>query len=313
MFKVIGIDVSKARLDVTMTPGTECWQVAHDEEGLAALTARVGAAGANLIVLEASGGLERDVIAVLGAAGLPAVVVNPRQVRDFARATGRLAKTDAIDARVLAEFGAALKPPVRALKDEEARLLDALVARRRQLVAMLTAEKNRLTLAPPPLRREIKAHVLWLTKRLKENDTELKRTIEASALWRVKDDLLQSVPGVGPIVAAALLAGVPELGRLTRREIAALVGVAPFARDSGAFKGRRSVWGGRAHVRSVLYMATLTGIRRNAALRAFYTRLRAGGKPTKVALTACMRKLLTILNAILRTNTPWNEDLAKSA
>ncbi len=312
-FTVIGIDVSKAVLDIARAPGEERWQAAHDEAGVTSLTERLGVLHPDLIVLEASGGLERDVVAVLGAQGLPAVVVNPRQVRDFARATGRLAKTDAIDARVLAEFGAALKPPVRALKDEEARLLDAVVARRRQLIAMLTAEKNRLALAPAPLRREIKTHIVWLEKRLKGNGAELKRLIEASALWRVKDDLLQSVPGVGAIVSAALLAGVPELGRLNRREIAALVGVAPFARDSGTLRGRRCVWGGRAHVRSVLYMATLTGIRRNAALRAFYARLRAGGKPTKVALTACMRKLLTILNAILRTNTPWNEDLAKSA
>lgn len=311
-FTVIGIDVSKAMLDVAITPGAESWRVAHDAPGLAVLTERVVAAQAALIVLEASGGFERDVVAALGLRALPLVVVNPRQVRDFARATGRLAKTDAIDACLLAQFGAALKPPVRPLKDEEAGLLDALMTRRRQLMAMLTAEHNRLPSAPPPLRGDIKAHIVWLKKRLKDHDAEIQRCIEASPLWRVKDDLLRSVPGVGKVVAASLLAGVPELGRLNRREIAALVGVAPFNRDSGTLKGRRCIWGGRAHVRAVLYMATLSGIRSNAALRTFYLRLRAAGKPAKVALTACMRKLLTILNAMLRTNTSWNENLAKA-
>lgn len=312
-FEVVGIDVSKAVLDIARVPVDEHWQVAHDEKGLAALTERLCARYPQLVVLEASGGYERDVILALVAKGLPAVVVNPRQVRDFARATGRLAKTDAIDARILAQFGATLRPPVRALKDEEARLLEAVVTRRRQLIAMLTAERNRLGAAPAPLRRDIKTHIVWLERRLKDHDTEIKRRIEASPLWRVKDDLLRSVPGVGPVVSASLLVGVPELGRLNRREIAALVGVAPFNRDSGTLKGRRCVWGGRAHVRAVLYMATLSGIRSNAVLRAFYVRLRAAGKPAKVALTACMRKLLTILNAILKTSTPWNGGPAEIA
>lgn len=306
-FDVVGIDVSKSVLDVARVPSGEGWRMAHDEEGLAALAEHLRATPPDLIVLEASGGFERDVVLTLATHGLPLVVVNPRQVRDFARATGRLAKTDAIDAQVLAQFGAALRPPVRALKNEQARLLEAVVARHRQLTAMLMAERHRLGLAPAPLRRGIQAHIAWLEKRRRDNDAETRRLIEQSPVWRVKDDLLKSAPGVGPAFASTLLADVPELGRLNRRQISALIGVAPFNRDSGTLRGRRCIWGGRADVRAVLYMATLSAIRCNPALREFYARLRAKGKPGKVALTACMRKFLTILNAMVRTNTPWHE------
>ena len=304
---VIGIDISKAVLDVACVPGTQRWQAAHDEEGLAALAKRLCVLAPQLVVLEASGGFERDVVAVLGARALPLVVVNPRQVRDFARATGRLAKTDAIDAHVLAQFGAALRPPIRALKSEEAALLEAVVTRHRQLSAMLLAERNRLARAPVALRRDIQAHIAWLERHLRDNDAKTQRLIEQSSLWRVTDNLLKSTPGVGPVLSSVLLADVPELGRLNRRQIAALIGVAPFNRDSGTLKGRRCVWGGRANVRAVLYMATVSAIRSNPTVRQFYARLRANGKPGKVALTACMRKLLTILNAMVRTNTPWRE------
>ncbi len=306
-FDVVGIDVSKSVLDVARVPSGEGGRIAHDEESLAALAERLRATPPDLIVLEASGGFERDVVVTLATHGLPLVVVNPRQVRDFARATGRLAKTDAIDAQVLAQFGAALRPPIRALKDEQTRLLEAVVARHRQLTAMLMAERHRLGLAPVPLRRDIKAHIAWLEKRRRDNDAETRRLIEQSPVWRVKDDLLKSAPGVGPAFASTLLADVPELGRLNRRQISALIGVAPFNRDSGTLQGRRCIWGGRADVRSVLYMATLSATRCNPALRQFYARLRAKGKPGKVALTACMRKFLTILNAMVRTNTPWHE------
>ncbi|MGH8400008.1 MAG: IS110 family transposase [Gammaproteobacteria bacterium] len=312
MMKVIGIDVSKARLDLAILPEHDTWSVAHDETGMETLCTQCLTLTPELIVLEASGGWERDAVTALSLHGLPVVVVNPRQVRDFARATGRLAKTDVIDARVLAEFGAALNPALRPLKDEETQLLEAVVSRRRQLVAMLSMERNRLCLAPATLRRDIRLHVTWLEKRVRDTDGDIQRLIEASPVWRVKDQLLKSVPGVGSVVSASLLAQIPELGHLNRRQIAALVGVAPFNRDSGTLKGRRRVWGGRAHVRAVLYMATLTGVRHNVALRQFYTRLRTAGKPAKVALTACMRKLLTMLNAILKTETPWEERMVSA-
>jgi transposase len=303
----IGIAVSKARLDVVVRPEGESWSVAYEEDALSPLVERLKALLPRLIVLEATGGLETAVAGVLAEAELPVVVVNPRQVRDFAKAIGRLAKTDRVDAEVLARFGEAVRPTPRALPSAEARTLTAFMTRRRQLIGMLTAEKNRLSMAPPPLRKDIKIHIAWLEKRLHEVDTRTAGLLRASPLWRTRDNLLQSVPGVGTVVSAELVAALPELGTLNRRQVSALVGVAPYNRDSGTLRGKRSIWGGRAPVRCMLYMATLSAIRCNTVIRAFYQRLRAAGKPGKVALTACMRKLLTILNAIIRTNTPWTE------
>jgi len=245
------------------------------------------------------------VTAAMAAAELPVVVVNPRQVRDFARATGRLAKTDRLDAQVIARFGEAVKPTLRPLPDAETQALEAQVARRRQVVAMLTAEKNRLHVARPPVRQEILRHISWLQKSLKRQDTDLGDAIRHRPLWREQDQLLQSVPGVGPVVSLTLLAELPELGTLHRRQISSLVGVAPLNRDSGTFRGQRTVWGGRSRVRAALYMGTLVATRFNPVIKAFYQRLRAAGKPKKVALTACMRKLLTILNSMLKRRTHW--------
>lgn len=261
------------------------------------------------MVLEATGGFERAAVAALAKAGLPVVVVNPRHVRDFAKALGRLAKTDALDATVLAEFSQRVRPAPRPLPDATVELLDSLLTRRRQLLEMLTAERNRLGGARAPIKRDITQHIRWLERRLADVDGELQAALEASSLYQAKANLLQSVPGVGRVTALTLLAELPELGRLSRREIAALVGVAPLNRDSGTRRGKRLVWGGRAGVRAALYMAALVGIRWNPVLRAFYTRLRTAGKPFKVAATACMRKLPTILNAMVRQNRPWTPQI----
>lgn len=304
----VGIDVSKDRLDVAVVPGEEHWTVANDGKGIASLAGRLEALNPALIVLEATGGLEIPATGELAAAGLPVVVVNPRQTRDFAKATGKLAKTDTIDALVLARFGEAVRPEVRPLKDEQTQELNALVLRRRQLLGMLTAEKNRLNVAPRSIHNDIKAHIRWLEKRLDKVDKGLNQAVRESPFWREKDDLLKSVPGVGPVLSATLLACLPELGTLNRKEIAALVGVAPLNRDSGTFRGARKVWGGRANVRTALYMSTLAATRHNPVIRDFYNRLAGSGKPGKVALTACMRKLLVILNTILKTQTPWKMD-----
>lgn len=301
----VGIDVSKKRLDVCVQPSGESWSVANEEAGVHALIERLSDAAIEAVVLEPTGGYESLVSTHLAAAGLPLAVVNPRQVREFARASGRLAKTDRIDAQVLAHFAEVIRPALRALKDEATKELEALVTRRRQLVGMLSAEKNRLGGVPKALRHDIKAHISWLERRIRDTDNQLKLRVKASELWRVNDDLLRSVPGVGRISAVTLMADLPELGSLSRRQIAALVGVAPFARDSGTLRGRRTVWGGRAGVRAVLYMAAVSAMRCNPIIRAFYLRLTDAGKPPKVALTACMRKLLIILNAIIRTQTPW--------
>ena len=301
----VGIDVARDRLDVAQRPGTEVWWVTNDERGIADLVARLRALRPTLVVLEATGGLQVPLVGALMAAELPVVVVNPRQARDFARATGRLAKTDTIDAQVLARFAEAVRPALRPLPDAATQQLSALLTRRRQLVEMLTAEKNRLRTAAPAVRDHIKEHILWLERSLSDLDRELEQAIHSSDMWRAQDDLLQSAPGVGPVVSTTLLAALPELGALNRKEIAALVGVAPLNRDSGSFRGKRTVWGGRPQVRAVLYMATLVASRRNPVIRAFYQRLLAAGKPKKVALTACMRKLLTILNAMIRHRTPW--------
>ena len=301
----IGIDVAKAQLEFAARPSGETGTVPNDEDGIRVLVERCQALATTLLVCEATGGYEAALVAALATAGLPVVVANPRQVRDFAKATGQLAKTDAIDAQVLALFAERVRPAPRPLPDEAVAALDALLTRRRQLVEMLGAERNRLLIARPAVQRDLQQHIRFLERRLREADDDLHTAVKASPVWRVKDDLLQSVPGVGRVVSLTLLAELPELGRLSHKEIAALVGVAPLARDSGTLRGKRLVYGGRAPVRAVLYMAALVASRCNPVIRAFYERLRSAGKPAKVALTACMRKLLVILNAIARTGAPW--------
>lgn len=301
----VGIDVSKATLHVALHPSGEQWTTANAERAVPELTTRLQALAPALVVLEATGGLEVPVAAALGLAGLPVVVVNPRHVRDFARAAGQLAKTDTIDAHFLALFGERMRPTPRPLPDADTRRLDALVSRRRQLVDMLTAERNRLATAPAPVRKRITAHVRWLEGELARVDQDLDGAVRQSPLWRAKDSVLRSVPGVGRVLSLSLLTQLPELGTLNRKQVAALVGVAPLNRDSGTQRGRRCIWGGRAELRAVLYMATLVATRHNPTLATFYRRLCAAGKLKKVALVACMRKLLTILNAMLATGTPW--------
>ncbi len=301
----LGIDVSKDRLDVAVIPSRETWQCPNDEDGIGKLITRFKKLSPALIVLEPTGGLEAPVAAALSAEGMPVAIVNARQIRDYARAMGKLAKTDDLDALVMAEFAAAVKPQARQLRDEESEEIKAAVSRRRQLLEMLTAEKNRLGIARKNLKPDILAHIEWLKKEIADMDRDLRQRIEGSPIRRVKDDLLQSIPGVGRVLSATLLAELPELGKLNRRQIAALVGVAPFNRDSGMFKGKRSVWGGRAPIRAVLYMATLVSTRHNPVIRSFYQRLLERGKAKKVALVACMRKLLTIMNAILKNRRAW--------
>jgi len=302
----VGIDVAKDRLDVHVRPGGEAFAVARDGEGVANLVDRLRVLAPALIVSEATGGFEQVVAGSLASAGLPVVVVNPRQIRDFARALGRLAKTDRLDAEVIALFAERVRPELRPLADERARLLGELVARRRQVVEMITAEGNRARqLESRRLKKRIERHRLILQEELTEIEQELDTTIRGTPIWRESEDLLKSVPGVGNTLARSLIADLPELGTLDRKKIAALVGVAPFNRDSGTLRGRRAVWGGRSAIRATLYMAALVATRCNPVIRTFYRRLLAAGKPKKLALTACMRKLLTILNAILRDHTPW--------
>jgi transposase len=309
----VGIDVSKSQLDVAVRPRGETWTVAHDEAGLSALVARLRTLAPALIVVEATGGWEVALVGALAAALLPVAVVNPRQVRDFARSTGTLAKTDRLDAQSLAHFADALRPQPRPLPNAQAQELSALLQRRRQLVEMLTAEKNRLPLAARRIRPQLQAHIAWLQRQISQFDDDLRELVRSSPLWRDKEDLLRSAPGVGPVLATTLVAALPELGTLTRQQIAALVGVAPLNRDSGTLRGRRTVWGGRAQVRTVLYMSTLVAVRHNPVLAAFYQRLRAAGKAPKLALTACMRKLLTVLNAMLKHHTRWAPVMAQHA
>ena len=307
-----GIDVAQDEVVIALAPGGEQWASATTPVALGEAVARLRQCAPALVVLEATGGLEAPLVALLAEAGLPVVVVNPRQVRDFARATGRLAKTDALDAAVLALFAERIRPEPRPLPDAAARRLGALLARRRQLLDMLVAEQHRLARADADVIQDVRAHIAWLRKRVAGLDDELSRAIKASPLWRAKDDLLQSVPAVGRVLALTLIAELPELGTLNRKQIAALVGVAPLNRDSGAFRGKRMVWGGRASVRTTLYLAAMCGTRFNPTLRAFYHRLLAAGKPKKVAQVACARKLLTILNAMARSGTPWQVDFQHS-
>jgi transposase len=315
----VGIDVAKAELVVAVRPRGAQWTVANDEPGRRTLVERLTAERPQVLVLEATGGYELPAVAALVAAGLPVVVVNPRQVRDFARATGQLAKTDRLDAAVLALFAERVQPPIRALPDAATQALEALVARRRQLVEMLVAEQNRLAMArgrgkrARPITASIEQTIAFLTRQLATTDRALGTMIRTSPVWRERDDVLQSVPGIGPVVAHTLLATLPELGALNRRAIAKLAGVAPLNRDSGAWRGQRTIQGGRAHVRAAVYMAALVASRHNPVLRAFYHRLLAAGKPKKLALVACMRKLLAILNTMLRTQQRWSPNIALDA
>lgn len=301
----VGIDVAQAQLDIALRPTGERWAVPNDDTSIAALVTQLEAARPALIVLEATGGCQRAVVAALAAAGLPVVVVNPRQTRDFAKATGQLAKTDALDAPALAHFAEAVRPAPRPLPSAQEADLRALLARRRQLVAMRTAEVNRLRRAPVPVQADLAAHIAWLEQRLATLDDTLDTTLRASPVWRERESLYRSVPGIGPVSARTLLLDLPELGTLSRQRIAALVGVAPFNCDSGTMRGRRAIWGGRAPLRATLYMATLVAVRHNPVLHACYEPLLAVGKAKQVALVACMRKLLTILNAMVKHQTPW--------
>jgi transposase len=313
----VGIDVAKAELVVAVHPSHERWTVANDERGVRTLVERLVARPPTLVVLEATGGYELLCVAALGAAELPVVVANPRQVRDFARAAGQLAKTDQLDADLLAQFAERVRPAVRSLPTEEARDLDALLTRRRQLIEMLSAERNRLGQVfgkgQRLVKKSLKTHIAFLERELRIADHDLDDAVRHSPLWREQDDLLQSVPGVGPVLSRTLLGALPELGQLSRREIAKLVGIAPLNRDSGMMRGRRVVHGGRGPVRAALYMGALVAARYNPVIRAFYQRLVVAGKPKKLALVACMRKLLTILNMMIRTKTRWRLDSLTTA
>jgi transposase len=313
MLSYLGIDVSKASLAWATTLDTSTTStVTNDEAGWAELVAQCSDRRPTLIVLEATGGYEIGIATALTVAGWPVAVVNPRQVRDFAKAAGLLAKTDALDAHVLALFAARMQPTPRPLVDDLQADLIAFVARRRQLVDMLTAERHRLAQARPSVRASLNAHIRWLEARLRDTERDIATRIQQSPIWRVRDRVLQSVPGIGPNTSARLLASLPELGRLSSREIAKLVGVAPLNDDSGTRHGHRAIWGGRAHVRRTLYMATLVAVRHNPVLAAFYQRLRRGGKAPKVALVAAMHKLLTIINAMVKAETPWAAPSAAS-
>lgn len=304
--RVLAIDVSKDWLDLATAIDSDVERLPYDKHGIQSVVEHAAAMDAQRITVEASGGWQTRLVAALLHAGLPVIVVNPRQVREYARATGRLAKTDRIDARVLVAFTMAVQPPLRKLKDEQAEALSALLARRDQLIGMRAAEKNRLALGATGLvRKNLKAHIQWLDRHLRDTDRELKHLIEASPAWQAKQDLLTSAPGIGDTTARVLIGQLPELGRLSHKQIAALAGLAPFNRDSGTLRGQRMIWGGRHHVRKALYMATVSAIRSNPPIRDFYQRLKSNGKSSKVALTASMRKLLVMLNAMLRDETPW--------
>ena len=305
--KFTGIDVSKSTLDVCIEPLGQTLHVAYDETGISQTVERLKEISPALIVIEATGGLEVRIATALAGKGLPVAVINPRQARDFAKATGQLAKTDRVDAAVLAEFAKAIRPQARPLKDADTRALDDMVSRRRQLIDMRVQEILRLgTAASKPLEKSLNKHIAWLDKRIVEIDNDLTNRLRKSDVWRTKDDLLRGIPGVGAVTTLTMLAKCPELGTLNRREIAALTGVAPLANDSGKHCGKRFIWGGRADVRAVLYMAALSAMSCNGMIKAFAQRLKKAGKPPKVVIVACMRKLLTIMNSMLKNNTPWN-------
>jgi transposase len=303
----IGIDISKQYCDLAVIPDGTQRRFSNDEEGHEAIRAFIVPLHPARIVMEATGGYEMGVMRILADNRLPVVAVNPRQVRDFAKATGTFAKTDTIDADILAQFAKVIQPDIRPLPEKEAEVLRALTARRRQLIQMLTMEKNRLEKSPPAGSEDIRNHIYYLTEALKKIDKDISRTIRKSPLWKEKETILTSMPGVGPVISCTLIAALPELGTLNRKAIAALVGLAPFNRDSGKYRGRRTIWGGRSHVRAALYMGTVSAIKFNPAIRAFYLRLIEAGKAKKLALTACMRKLLTILNTMMKNKATWIE------
>ena len=309
----VGIDVSKATLDVAARPTNQTWRSANAPDDIDALVTRIAALAPTLVVLEATGRYEAPCAAALAAAGVAVAVVNPRQVRDFAKSTGLLAKTDTLDAALLALLAERVRPEPRPLPDAESEAFAAILARRRQLISMMVSERNRAHVAALSVQASIAKHVLWLEKELSGVDESLVSAVRKSAVWRAKDELLGAIPGVGPVLATTLLADLPELGRLNRREIAALVGVSPLNRDSGAFRGQRSVWGGRSAVRAALYMSALAAVKWNPPVKAFYERLVAKGKPKKVALVACMRKLLVTCNAVVRDGAVWERDRALAA
>ena len=308
----VGIDVSKNHVDVAVRPTGQTWTISNDESGIRELVSRLKVLGPAIVVLESTGGLELPSVAALAAAALPVAIVNPRQVRDFARATGTLAKTDALDAVALAHFADAVRPVLRPLRDAETQVLSSLVVRRHQVVSIVVAERNRLRSAIAAVRPRIETHIAWLEQELSDIDEGLRQTLRSSPEWREKDDILRSVPGVGEQLSLALLSQLPELGKLNRRQVAALVGVAPYNRDSGTLRGKRQIWGGRARPRAVLYMGAMVASRFNPVIRDFYQRLLTAGKPKKVALTACMRKLLVILNSMLKSRTLWSAEHAST-
>lgn len=313
--RFVGIDVAKGSLDAWIEPAGDeaagAWQhLAYDAAGVAGLVDQLVVVAPKLIVLEATGGLETTLASELVARGLPVAVVNPRQVRDFARCTGELAKTDRIDARVLCAFARAIRPQARGVPDAATRELAELLARRRQLVEMRAQEMQRVhTAVSKPAQKSLKAHIAWLDKRIEEVDTDLRSRLRQSPAWRAKDDLLRSIPGIGDVNSFTMMARCPELGQLNRREISKLVGVAPLACDSGKYRGKRRIQGGRFDVRKTLYMAAISAMRHNAAIKEFAQRLKAAGKPSKVVIVACMRKLLTIMNVVIKTGQPWNPQL----
>lgn len=309
----VGVDVSKKTFDVVTLPGGEWQGLRNDAEGIRSFRDQMLVLRPKLIVMEATGGYERELAVALALAGLAVAVVNPRQVRDFAKAIGKLAKTDRVDAGVIALFAERIRPEPRGVPEKEARELEALITRRSQLKEMITAEKNRMGAAPRSMKPAIQSHVRWMEEQLKEIESELDRVIEESEIWRAREDLLTSTPGVGSGTARMLIAKLPELGHVGTKQSTALVGIAPFARDSGKYKGQRRIWGGRACVRSALYMAALSAIRWNPVIKAHYEQLRARGKLFKVAIVACMRKLLVILDAMVRKNQPWSIQVATNA
>lgn len=302
----VGIDVSKSQLDIYVHPSGTTSSFAQTDKGLEDLITMLKSLSPQMVTMEATGGFEISASVALTAAGIPVAVVNPRQIRSYAKAIGISAKNDSIDAKVIALFTEATKPQLRQFPDEQTRELHELLKRRTQLVDMLAMEKNRLAMSRGPVARNIKSHIKWLSVQIKDLNRDIENFIRNSPVWREKEDILKSVPGVGPVLAASLLAFLPELGKLNRRQITSLAGLAPFNRDSGFYRGRRKIWGGRSKIRSVLYMGALTATRCNPAMKAFYMRLLAKGKEPKVALTACMRKLLITLNAVYKTNSAWS-------
>lgn len=306
---VAGVDVSKENLDVCVLPLGQVRRFSNNEKGCAELAVVLSELSPSRVVFESTGGLEMLAVGILSAAALPVVIVNPRQIRDFAKACGLLAKTDNLDAKIIASFGQKIEPEIRPLKDEAAQVLSALVSRRRQLVDMLTAEKNRLSAAPKAVRPGIASHIEWLEQQISDLDDEISRFIQSSPVWKAKEQILTSMKGIGSVTAATLLAALPELGSVSRHEVAALAGLCPYNRDSGKHRGQRRIWGGRAAVRTALYMATLAAVRFNPAIKSFYERLRKAGKQHKVAITAAMRKLLVTLNAMVRDNRSWDSSI----